>query len=114
MGAARIVLYALHMLGVAALLAAFALQVAQGGRGLPTAALHGAAAQLVTGLALVGLAEADERDLNYVKITVKLAVTLIVVVLVLANRKRDAVPEGVFMGAFGLVLLNIGLAFGWN
>lgn len=114
MTAARVVLYMLHMLGVAALLGAFALQVAHGGRGLPTAALHGAAAQLVTGVALVGIAEADDRELNYTKIAVKLGVTLVVAILVLANRKRDSIPEGLFMGAFGLVLLNIGLAFGWN
>ena len=114
MGAARIVLYALHMLGVAALIGAFAVQVSQGGRGLPKAALHGAATQLVTGLALVGVAEADDRELNYAKIAVKFAITLTVIALVLANRKRESVPEGLFMGAFALVLVNIGLAFGWN
>ena len=114
MTAARLVLYMVHMLGVAALLGAFALQVSRGGRGLPVAALHGAATQLVTGLALVGVNEADERELNYAKITVKLGITLTVMILVIANRRRDAVPEGLFMGAFGLVLVNIGLAFGWN
>lgn len=114
MGAARVVLYSLHMLGVAALIAGFAVQLSRGGRGMPVVALHGAATQLVTGLALIGVAEADDRHVNYAKIAVKFSITVTVMILVLANRKKADVPEGLFMGTFGLVLVNIGLAFGWN
>jgi hypothetical protein len=112
--AARYALYFLHIVGVVAIIVGFGVQVAGGGRGMPKVALHGAATQLLTGVALVGVREADDLPVNMTKISVKLGITLVVLVLVAANRKRDPVPEGVFYGALGLVLVNVGLALGWN
>ncbi len=51
------------------------------------AMLHGALTMLVTGVALVGLREAQGADLNHVKIGIKLAV--LVVILALVYVKRD-------------------------
>jgi hypothetical protein len=111
---ARSALYVLHMAGVTALLVGFGLQLAAGRRAMATMMLHGALTQLVTGLALVAVNEADDRELNHTKIAVKLGVTVVVLALVYLNRERDRVPDGVFFGAFALVLTNIALAFGWN
>ncbi len=108
------VLYVLHMAGVAALLVGFGLQIAGDTRTMSTLMLHGAATQLVTGLALVGVKEADDEPLNHTKIAVKIGITVVVAALVYLNRERDRVPEGVFYGALCLVLLNISLAFGWK
>ena len=114
MDLARSALYVLHMAGVAALLVGFGLQLLGGGRALATMMMHGAGAQLVTGLALVAVNEADDRELNHTKVGVKLGITVVVLAIVYLNRERQRVPDGVFFGALALVLVNIGLAFGWN
>lgn len=114
MDLARLALYVLHMAGVAALLVGFGLQLLEGGRKMATMMMHGAGAQLVTGLALVAVNNADDRDLDQTKIAVKIGVTVVVLALVYLNRERERVPDTVFFGALGLVLANIALAFGWN
>lgn len=114
MDLARQALYVLHMAGVAALLVGFGLQLLEGGRKMGTLMMHGALAQVVTGLSLVGVIEADDRELNHTKIAVKIGVTVVVLGIVYLNRERERVPNAVFFGAFGLVLANIAIAFGWN
>lgn len=105
------VLVILHFVGLAALLGGFLVQMSTSPRVVNRAMVDGALTQLVTGLALVGIAEAAlDEDLNHVKIGVKLAVLLVIVVLVWANRRRAAVPTGVWAGIGGLTLANIAIA----
>lgn len=107
---------ALHIIGIGALLGGFLTQMKAIGAGearVTPAILHGALTMLVTGVALVGLNEADGADVNHVKIAVKL--TLLVVLSALAYLKRDEerVPAPVF-GTIGLLtIVNIFLATLW-
>ncbi len=112
------ILVVLHFIGLASLLGGFLVQM----KSFKTktavinpAILHGALTQLVTGLALVGVAEmdADGGPLNYAKIGVKLTVLLVIYALALANRKKSSVATPV-IGAIGaLTILNIILAVFW-
>ncbi len=110
------VVVVLHLLGMAAIVGSW-LAVVRAPRMMP-GFFHGALTQLVTGLALVGMLEADvvTRDevLDHAKIGVKLAVALVVTVLVWVNRKREHVPRGVVHTIGGLALFNVVVAVFWE
>ena len=80
--------------------------------------LWGAIAQLVTGLALVGLAGANHDPLNYVKITVKLVIAILVVVPAIMGyrkaRKGEPVSTGLAHAVGGMALINVGVATLWH
>jgi hypothetical protein len=110
----RDILIFLHFLGLASLFGGLFVQVKADPRVVNNAVLHGILTQVVTGLLLVGLLEADEDATpNHAKIGVKLAVALVILVLVLANRKKPALPNGLYLGLLGLTVLNIGVAVFW-
>jgi len=105
----------LHLLGMAVLVGAFLLQrrTAPGGP-VNAAWLHGSALQLVTGLALVGVLDAQRDDVNHVKAAVKLLVLLVIGALALAYRRRDRMPGWVLPTLAGLVVLNTAIAVFWQ
>lgn len=108
----------LHFLGLASLIGGAMVQLsARTGRTVNLAMLHGALTQLVTGLALVGLAEAVDsldQDVNHVKIGVKLVVVLVVTALCWVYRRRDVVPDALFFAIFGLSAANVVIAVMWQ
>jgi hypothetical protein len=80
--------------------------------------LYGAIAQLVTGLALVGIAGATHDPLNYGKIAVKLVIAIVVLVAaVIGYRKATSgagVPKGLAHAVGGMGLINIAVATLWQ
>ena len=78
--------------------------------------LHGALTALVTGLIMVGLAEAVlDGDVNHVKIGVKLVVALVVTALVVvASRRKEDATTGMVGGIAALTALNIAVAVLWR
>jgi hypothetical protein len=107
---------ALHIIGIGALLGGFMTQMKAMGAGearVVPAMLHGAATMLVTGLALVGLNQADDQEVDNAKIAVKLAVLLVISVLVYIRRDDERLPAPLF-GAIGLLTMaNIFIATLW-
>ncbi|MEO3755082.1 hypothetical protein [Streptomyces sp. B6B3] len=110
------VVVGLHIIGIAALLGGFLTQMKVMGAGearIVPAMMHGAWTMLVTGLALVGLNQADDQEVNNTKIGVKLAVLLAILVLAYVNRDEDRVNARVF-GAIGLLTVaNVFIATTW-
>lgn len=103
-----------HLLGMAAIIGS-AVFVA---RGAATPALvWGARAQLVTGLALVGLKEMDGGGLNHAKVGVKLLVAVAVAacaeIAAAKSRKGDERPQLV-TAAGALAILNTAIAVLWT
>src|SRR5690606_17924618 len=78
-----------HLLGFAALLGGALVQVRREHPDVNEAMLYGAITQLVTGIALVLLVIVlpPDGDLNTVKVTVKGLITLVITILVVANRR---------------------------
>jgi hypothetical protein len=80
--------------------------------------LYGAIGQLVTGLALVGIAGATHDPLNYYKIAVKLLIAIAVLVpAVIGYRKAKSgavVPTGLAHAVGGMGLINIAVATLWH
>jgi hypothetical protein len=114
----RDVLVFLHFIGLAALFGGLFVQVKSSPRVVNNAMLHGILTQLVTGLLLVGLLEADDGfDADgsfHAKIAVKLVVALVIGVLVVMNRRKPALPDGLYLGLLGLTTLNIAVAVFWR
>ncbi len=106
----------LHFIGLASLVGGFIVQMSSPDKGVNAAMFHGALTQLVTGLIMVGMVEggAVEDELNMTKISVKLAVVLVVTVLAFIGRKKTP-PQVALWGAIGsLSIANIFIAVLWS
>ncbi|WP_436773343.1 hypothetical protein [Yinghuangia sp. YIM S09857] len=117
MDVVRQILLVLHIIGIGSLLGGFLTQM----KGMKTgdvrvvpAMTHGALTMLVTGIALVGVLQADDVEVDNTKISVKLAVLIAILLMVWANRAKDRVGTQVF-GAIGLLTVaNIAIAVMWT
>lgn len=117
----RYSLIVLHFVGMASLLGGFLTQM----RSMRTATakivpamVHGAWTALVTGLLLVGLAEyriamGADFEIDHMKIGVKSLVVTVILILVIANRKKDSVKAPLFGTIGALTLTNVVLAVFW-
>ncbi|GAA3216190.1 hypothetical protein [Microbacterium terregens] len=111
------VILALHIIGVAALLGGVLYQIGamrQGKARVLPAMMHGAWTMLVTGVLLVGLQYPLGNDVNNVKISVKLAILVAIIVIALVNRKRETVAAWVLPVIGGLAVVNVLLATVWR
>jgi hypothetical protein len=117
----RNALIVLHFIGLASLLGGFLTQMRAMGAGaakIIPAMVHGAWTAFATGLLLVGLAEyrvamGADFEVNHIKIAVKTVVVLIILILVMANRKKDSVKAPIFGTIGALTLSNVILAVFW-
>jgi hypothetical protein len=101
----------LHFIGLAALLGGWLVQIKSPTKVVNRYMLDGALTQLVTGLALVGLAEAAlDYDVNHMKVGIKLLIVLVITVLAWINRKKESVSGGVWAAIGGLTLANVIIA----
>ncbi|MEW2068020.1 hypothetical protein [Streptomyces sp. NPDC007346] len=111
------VFVALHIIGIASLLGGFLTQMKAIGAGTARfvpAMLHGALTMLVTGVALVGLNQADDQAVNNVKIGVKLLLLVVILALVYVKRDEEKVEKGAFAAVGGLTVANIFIATLWS
>ncbi|MDM7854239.1 hypothetical protein [Cellulomonas alba] len=84
---------------------------------LPKGALHGILTALVTGIAMVGLAQASDelRDPNNAKIAVKLVIALVVTgLIVYGTRRPEKVTRGLAGAILGLTVVNVAVAAIWR
>ncbi|CCH34974.1 hypothetical protein ABZ816_20645 [Actinosynnema sp. NPDC047251] len=111
----RLLLVFLHLLGMGMLVAMFFVQN-RAGKDAPLNKgwLHGAALQLLTGVALVGLAPLTDKDYNHVKLGVKLLVVVLIAGLVAVNLNKRKVASWLTPALAGLVVLNVGVAVFWT
>ncbi|MFE7132084.1 hypothetical protein ACFVIM_14585 [Streptomyces sp. NPDC057638] len=110
------VFVALHIIGIASLLGGFLTQMKAIGAGtarFTPAMLHGALTMLVTGVALVGLNQADDQAVNNVKIGIKMAVLVVILLLVYVKRDEESVEKPLFAAVGGLTVANIFIATLW-
>jgi hypothetical protein len=114
-------LIVLHLVGMAALLGGFLVQIkalkAKTAEILP-AMVHGAWTALVTGLLLVGVREWERAlgggsPLDHSQIAIKSVAVLVIVTLVMLKRKQKPVSNSVLGTVGGLTFLNVVLAVFW-
>ncbi|MFI1013692.1 hypothetical protein [Streptomyces sp. NPDC020965] len=111
------VFVALHIIGIASLLGGFLTQMKAMGAGTARfgpAMLHGALMMLITGVALVGLNQADDQTVNNIKIGIKMAVLVVILGLVYVKRDEETVEKPLFGAVGGLTVTNIFIATVWT
>lgn len=120
MDVVKYVFLALHLLSMAAIVGIWFANFRK--PSIPTPQLIGACGTLLTGLILVGFAEAAAASgghpVNHVKIAVKATLALIVLVSAiigyLKQRKGQPVPTGLAHAVGGLALINVLVAAIWH
>jgi hypothetical protein len=110
------ILLVLHFVGLASLLGGFLVQMRSPEKGVNPAMFHGAVTQLVTGVLMVGLAEAggaDDEPLNMGKIMTKLVIVAVITVLAFFGRRKSGPQTGVWATIGALTLVNVIIAVFW-
>src|SRR5688572_2173690 len=115
----RLILLALHILGLAAIIGAFFVQLRRKSDFQLQPMLWGAIVQLVTGVALVGVRYAVDLPVDNAKIAVKLVIAVAVfaaaLVAVLAQRRGSTrAVRPAFHTAGGLAVVNVLVAVLWQ
>lgn len=107
------VLVLLHFIGWASLLGGMVVQLREPVRSVNAAMRDGIGLAFVTGLLLVGVLEGGDETVDHAKVGVKFAVALILLVLVLANMRKERIPNGLFFGLLLLTVGNMSVAIFW-
>lgn len=113
----RLILLALHLLGLAAIIGVFLVQMRAASGFRTDLLLGGAITQVVTGLALVGVREASDLGVDHIKIAVKLAIAVVVLVAaIIAHRqqRKGGKVKPAFHTAGGLAVVNVLVAVLWQ
>lgn len=111
------VLIAAHMLGLAAIVGAFLVQMRKKSDFAVGVVLGGAITQVVSGVALIGIHEALGHDLDMVKMSVKLGVAVVVLVAAIVAvvvQRRGGRVQPWFHTAGGLAVVNVLVATLWS
>jgi hypothetical protein len=112
----RLILLILHILGFAALIGGL---LAQAGTPKDEKKVNGAmrdgvGTAFVAGIGLVGVLEAGEGDVNHAKIGVKFAIGLVLLILVMANARKERIPFGLWLGLIALSVIEVCIAVAWS
>lgn len=110
----RLILLFIHLLGWAALFGGLLAQAREPYKRVNAAMRDGVGTALLSGLALVGVLEAGEDPVNHAKIAVKLVIGLVLLVLVMANLRKEHIPQGLWAGLLLLTAVNVGVAVFWS
>lgn len=110
----RLVLLFVHLLGFAALVGGLLAQVREPQKAVNAAMRDGAGTAFLAGLLLVGVLEAGDDPVDHVKVGVKFAVGLVVLVLVMANMRKPSIPQGLYVGLLLLTVVNLAVAVFWS
>ena len=109
----RLILLFLHLLGMAVLFGGWVAQRTQATKQITQPMMNGAYTQLVTGV-LLTFVRGDAPDVEQAKIAVKFVVVLVIIGIMHAFRRRDAVPTGPDLAIGLLTILNVGIAVFWT
>ena len=110
----RLILLILHILGFSALIGGLLVQAGPGEKRVSSAMRDGIGTAFVAGIALVGVLEAGDDTVNHAKVAVKGVIGLVLLVLVMANARKERIPQGLWIGLLVLSVLNVCVAVLWS
>lgn len=106
------ILVALHLIGWA--IALGAIVYVMRAPTMPSGVLHGLYLALLTGLALAGIAIAQDWDVSHVKLAIKFTIALAAIGAALWGRRHlKSVSRGYLGGLAGLIVVNVFVAVLW-
>ncbi len=106
----RDVLLVVHLLGFGALFGGLLVQARETDKRVNGAMRDGVGTAVLAGLALVGVLEAGDTEVDHVKVGIKLAVGVVLLGLVMANVRKPSIPQGLWVALLALTVLNVGVA----
>ena len=74
----------------------------------------GVGTAFLAGLALVGVLQADDVEVNNTKIAVKFGIGLVLLVLIMANTRKESIPKGLWAGLLVLAVAEVCVAVLWS
>lgn len=110
----RLILLVIHILGFAALIGGLLAQAGDDEKKVNSAMRDGTGTAFLAGLALVGVLEAGDGDVNHAKIGVKFGIGLVLLVLVMANTRKASIPKGLWAGLLVLAVAEVCVAVVWS
>ena len=110
----RQILLVIHILGFAALIGGLIVQAGSPERVVNAAMRDGVGTAFLAGIALVGVLQADDADVNNAKIAVKGLIGLLLLILVMANARKERIPNGLWAGLLVLSVANVCVAVFWS
>ena len=106
----RLVLLFAHLLGWAALFGGLLAQAREPYKRVNAAMRDGVGTAFVAGLGLVIVLEASDEPVDHAKIAVKGLIGLVLLVLVMANTRKERIPQGLWVGLTLPTAANVAVA----
>ena len=110
----RLILLVIHILGFSALIGGLLVQAGSGEKKVNGAMRDGVGTAFLAGLLLVGVLEGGDDDVDHAKIGVKAAIGLVLLVLVMANTRKERIPTGLWAGLLVLAVAEVCVAVLWS
>ena len=110
----RQILLVIHILGFAALIGGLLVQAKSPEKVVNSAMRDGVGTAFVAGIALVGVLQADDVEVNNTKIAVKGLIGLLLLILVMANTRKERIPQGLWVGLLLLSVAKVCVAVLWS
>ncbi|MFI7068529.1 hypothetical protein ACIBL3_46605 [Kribbella sp. NPDC050124] len=110
----RLGLLLLHLLGFSVLLGGLISQARQQNKQVTGLVRGGAGLAVVTGLALVGVIEANGGAVDTAKIGVKLGISVVILALAVRTSRRDKISTGLWIILLALSIGDVSVALFWS
>jgi len=100
-----------HLLGMAAIVGGYFAGLRNVPKRLSAGMVHGTLLQLLTGVLLVGIAEAmGDEPVNHAKVGIKLAIVVVLALITWPRRRDQEIPAGTYHAAGILAITNVAIA----
>ena len=109
----RHLLLVLHLLGFGALVGGLLVQARSPEKTVNALMRDGAGTAFVAGLLLVGILESGDDPVNHAKVAVKAVIGLVILVLVMANLRKERIATGLWALLLILTIANVCVAVFW-
>jgi hypothetical protein len=107
----QVVLLVLHLLGVLALLVGLLVQVRHSDKRVTGPMRDGIGTTVVAGVLLVGVLEARDQDIDGTQVGVMFGIGLLILILVMANVRKERIPDRLYWLILVLTVANVGVAY---
>lgn len=110
MDAAELALVFIHLLGMAAVVGGYFSGIRVVPKRLSAGMVHGTLLQLLSGVMLLGIAEMGTEPVNHAKFGIKIAITIVLLLISWPRRRDQEIPSSTFHAVGILALTNVAIA----